>query len=137
MGDSRRCTLLAFFKLSQTDPAARTLLYHDIRATYTYDKMARVFKRRRDTKIPVGRMYSAMPSQGDRFYLRTLFAAVPGARSFEELRTFEVCSRLHMKTDTCSVQSIALHADANMLAYLMLQRDAWSRGISHVKIRLQ
>ena len=110
VGRQQKSTLLAFLKLNQTDSAARTLLYHDIPAKYTYDKKAGVFKRRRDNRLPVGRMYSAMPSQGERFYLRTLLAAVPGARSFEELRTFEVRSRLHIMTGTCSVQPSALLA---------------------------
>lgn len=43
----RRTTLIAFFELCGTDSFAKTLLYDEIPAYYTYDKQRRVFNRRR------------------------------------------------------------------------------------------
>lgn len=39
------------------------------------------------SKTSVGRMYSTMPGQGERHYLRILLGVVKGATSFEDLRT--------------------------------------------------
>ena len=49
------------------------------------------------TFTPVGRMYSASPKQGERFYLRVLLNDVAGATSFDDLKTVNgvVCETFH------------------------------------------
>lgn len=50
-------------------------------------------------------MYFASPTQGQRFYLRLLLTAVPGATSFEFLQTFE--DRLYPTfKDACLAQGL-------------------------------
>eukprot|EP00733_Pompholyxophrys_punicea_P001399 Pompholyxophrys_punicea_v1_NODE_684_length_1459_cov_6.711538.p2 type:complete len:137 gc:universal NODE_684_length_1459_cov_6.711538:282-692(+) len=58
---------------------------------------------------PIGRLYFVHPSEGERFYLRLLLCHIPGARSFEELKTVrrvvcetfrEAARSLHLLNDS-------------------------------------
>jgi ATP-dependent DNA helicase PIF1 len=64
-------------------------LYHDFPRGHVWKTKEKVWesRKRQGTRPPVGRMYYVPPSEGERFYLRTLLHAVPGATSFEDLRT--------------------------------------------------
>ena len=78
-------TLTAYFKANVDYPHARLLLYQDFPSKFVWNKSNRKWKlRQKGTAI--GRMYYAHPNSGERFYLRTLLAAVKGATSFEDLR---------------------------------------------------
>lgn len=46
----RQATLLAFFRLCETDDFAKTLLYDKIPAYYTYNKQQGVFNRRKEVQ---------------------------------------------------------------------------------------
>lgn len=90
-------TLMAFFRLCQTDEFARGLLYADVSTYYRFEKPN--FTRRKQGKpVPgvdikkcdtIGRLYTVHPSQDECFYLRMLLTKVEGPRSFEDLRLFE------------------------------------------------
>lgn len=45
--------------------------------------------RKRGVGVAVGRMYHVMPSEGERYFMRMLLHHVPGATSYEDLRTLE------------------------------------------------
>ncbi len=93
-------TLTAFFKLSQKDPFARTLLYADVPVFYTWANK-KWSRRKRGIELEgrgedavfksdaIGRVYTVHPNQQECFYLRLLLHTVRGPISFEDLRTFE------------------------------------------------
>lgn len=70
-------------------PPCLAVLYQDFCATHTWDKSGKKWAPRRDTdrRPPIGRIYTCSPSFGERFYLRLLLLRVPGATSWEHLRT--------------------------------------------------
>ena len=93
----RRTTLLAFFNLCEADPFAKSLLYNEVSAYYTYNKQQGVFnRRRRGTAVVgepgifkehvIGRVYTVHPNNSECFYLRLLLHVVRGPTSFAELR---------------------------------------------------
>jgi hypothetical protein len=55
--------------------------------------------------MTIGRMYFASPAQGERFYLRLLLTVVPGATSWEDLRTFEGTVHQQYK-DACMARGL-------------------------------
>jgi hypothetical protein len=67
-------------------PAALSTLYHDMPSIATWNKKEGRWQTRQ-RRAAVGRMYSALPGEGDRFWVRLLLCHVPGATSFADLRT--------------------------------------------------
>jgi hypothetical protein len=95
---SRKTPLTAFFEANaqnKADPTkmvkAQETLYQNFPQHFVYVKTQKQWKVRERHKEspPIGRMYFATPSAGERFYLRTLLTVVKGPTSFEDLRTFE------------------------------------------------
>lgn len=82
----RKSNLQAYFELKARDPAACDLLYHDIPSRYVFNKSTRTWNPKAHKNEAVGRMISATPAQGERFFLRLLLTQVKGAMSFQELR---------------------------------------------------
>jgi hypothetical protein len=91
-------TLMAFFKLCQRDPFARTLLYHEVPHYYTWDTKNREFKRRLlgepvegqpgiKFSDAIGRVYTVHPNNMECFCLRLLLHKVRGPTSFIDLKT--------------------------------------------------
>ena len=86
--ESSMTTLIAFFAYNQQNEDGRQFLYHEFPIHYVYKgKIIGWQKRQRGTAI--GRMYSASPFMGERYYLRLLLTVVRGATSFENLRTVD------------------------------------------------
>ena len=73
----------------EADPDCLRLLYPDFPARYTWQAGQKVWKKRayQQATEAIGRVVSLSPRHGDVFYLRVLLHHVPGAKSFEELRT--------------------------------------------------
>ena len=86
--ESSDSTLLAWFKLNQTDPDAHEHLYHNIPNYYVFSNK-KWKPRKRDGHKVIGRMYLCSPSDGDRFYLRLLLLHVKGACSYNDLLTHQ------------------------------------------------
>ncbi len=86
----KETTLTAWFKLNEKDEGARKYLYPEIPNNYVFDQEHNIWRKRKlgGQKV-IGRMYSASPTDSERFHLRLLLLHVPGARSFEDLRTFD------------------------------------------------
>ena len=89
--------LTAFFKLNDNDPFAKTLLYNEVPAYYTWDSKNRVFRRRLrgepvegedgvKKKDVLGRVYIVHPRHAECYFLRLLLHTVKGPTSFDDLK---------------------------------------------------
>src|SRR5437764_3344919 len=101
---ARKTTLTQFFELnalikSKLDDGqelagwerrAYSSKYQDWPEFMTFNRKSRVWRSRRGKGRPsIGRMYTASPRQGDRYYLRMLLATWPSWTSFEDVRTVD------------------------------------------------
>uniref|UniRef100_A0A453JKG8 ATP-dependent DNA helicase n=1 Tax=Aegilops tauschii subsp. strangulata TaxID=200361 RepID=A0A453JKG8_AEGTS len=82
--------LTEYFEANRLHEDARSILYRDFPEWYTWqtsrnNKYWR--KRVRDTGGQIGRIVSAHPAEGERYYLRVLLNHVTHATSYEDLRT--------------------------------------------------
>ncbi len=86
----------AWFHFNRDNSTLQHLLYHDFAAAAVWhDKKKEWAPRQRVQKFPaVARLYNVLPREGERFYLHVLLTNVPGATSYESLRTVngEVCA---------------------------------------------
>jgi hypothetical protein len=88
MDRQSQTTLTAWFEANETYPEARQLLYPDFPKRFVWEKTTKRWNlRQRNIGETIGRMYTAHPSSGEKFYLRMLLSHVAGARSFVDLRT--------------------------------------------------
>ena len=85
--EERKTKLTAWFQLNQVDQDAHQYLYADIPVYYSFDKGWK--KRQNPKKGLVTRIYNSNIREGERFFLRVLLLHVPGATSFEYLRTYD------------------------------------------------
>jgi len=85
--DRYMTTLLAYFNYNSENVDGRGYLYHEFREHYVYER--KVGWKGRQQGFAIGRMCSASPFQGERYYLSLLLTVVRGARSFEDLRTVD------------------------------------------------
>ena len=87
---SRRTHLTAWFRLNTEDPTARQLLYTEVPLHYVFrDRDKKWVPRQRGGDRIISRMYSVSPADAEKFHLRLLLLHVPGARSFEEVKTVD------------------------------------------------
>ena len=83
-------TLMGWFIGNVTYPEYRHLLYSEYPEQMTWNRNGHVWKPRAKTaRRTIGRMYTAYPKHGERFYLRLLLNHVTGAQSFSQLRTVD------------------------------------------------
>jgi hypothetical protein len=81
-------TLMAFFAYNEQNEDGRQYLYHEFPEYFVYKgKILGWQKRKRGTAV--GRMYSASPFMGERYYLRLLLTVVRGPTSYEHIRTVD------------------------------------------------
>lgn len=91
-----KTTLLAFFELCQVDIFARTLLYCEVPAYYTW-KNNQFYRRQQGQPVSgypgvkkdrvLGRVYTVHPSNTECYYLRLLLHEIRGPTSFTYLKT--------------------------------------------------
>ena len=99
--------LTAWFQLNQTDEFANKLLYHDIPKHYVWKADKCIWSRRKFEKTSdmIGRLYYISPSEIEKFSLRLLLLNVPGAKSFDDLRTYGVTANgeplIHKTCELC------------------------------------
>ncbi|PWZ13684.1 ATP-dependent DNA helicase PIF1 [Zea mays] len=86
-----RSMLTAYFEANSLHEEARGILYRDFPEWYTWQSgKGKVWQqRKRDTGGQVGRIVSAHPAEGERYYLRALLNHVTGATSYVDLRTID------------------------------------------------
>src|SRR5437899_3341621 len=85
---SGQTKLESWFHLNQTDSGAQELLYTDMPYNYVYVRNNWKKRQRGGNKI-LARMYVVSVKDEERFYLRMLLLHVPGATSFQFLRTVD------------------------------------------------
>ncbi|XP_043474034.1 uncharacterized protein LOC122506104 [Leptopilina heterotoma] len=86
----KNTTLTAWFKLNAESPEARKYLYAEIPHKYVFVESSKTWKiRERVTKPLICRMYFVSPKDIERYFLRILLLYVRGAKSFEDIRTYE------------------------------------------------
>lgn len=86
--------LTEYFEANKVNEDARGILYKDFPEAFTWQAGPKVWQRRKRRITQIGRIVTAHPAEGERYYLRVLLTHVTGATSFEHLRTVdgEVCS---------------------------------------------
>lgn len=90
IGKNYETTLTTQFNLNQIDPEANKYLYTEINNFYVYGQSKKIWKqRKRFTKPVLSRMYFFSPKEQERYFLRLLLLHVRGAKSFEDMRSFE------------------------------------------------
>ncbi|KAI9911662.1 hypothetical protein PsorP6_009302 [Peronosclerospora sorghi] len=83
-----RTTLTAYFAYNaEHEEDSRHVLYIDFPKDHVWKIQAKAWAPRQRGAASVGRMYFVPPTTGKRFFFRLLFTVVPGAQSFEHLRT--------------------------------------------------
>lgn len=89
-------TLTAFFKLSESDVFAKTLLYAEVPTYFTWNASKKEFQQRKHgirvdghlvKQMYLGCIYTVHPNNAKCFYLRLLLINVRGPTSFQQLRT--------------------------------------------------
>ncbi|KAJ1294542.1 hypothetical protein BS78_01G153300 [Paspalum vaginatum] len=84
-----RSMLTAYFESNRQDEEARGILYRDFPEYYTWQQGKVWQRRKRNTGGQVGRIVSAHPAEGERYYLRILLNHVTGATCYEDLMTID------------------------------------------------
>jgi hypothetical protein len=85
-----RSMLTAYFEANNLDEKARGILYRDFPEHYTWQRSGKFWQeRKRKGMLQVGRIVTAHPAEGERYYLRVLLNHVPGATSYNDLKTVD------------------------------------------------
>ncbi|XP_062113696.1 uncharacterized protein LOC133824737 [Humulus lupulus] len=85
---SRKTMLTQFFALNRVNENAKRLLYKQIPEYYVWNHQHKEWTPRK-TKTVIGRIVTANPFEGERYFMRILLNHVRGPLSFEDLRTVE------------------------------------------------
>ena len=119
-------TLTAWFKTNLDIPATRNLRYVDFVTYYRWDynKCKWLRRQRRAKKPMLARMFSVSPRHPEQFHLGTLLLHVPGAQSYQDLRTIngieyatfqEACTALGLThDDQCWIHALQEAAEVAM-----------------------
>uniref|UniRef100_A0A453HYF7 ATP-dependent DNA helicase n=1 Tax=Aegilops tauschii subsp. strangulata TaxID=200361 RepID=A0A453HYF7_AEGTS len=86
--NNSKSMLTEYFKANQEHPRARHILYKDFPGSFTWQKKKKFWKPRVE-RFQIGRIVSANPAEGDRYYLRVLLNHVTGKTSFDDLLTVD------------------------------------------------
>ncbi|KAF5481753.1 hypothetical protein F2P56_002382 [Juglans regia] len=85
---SRKSMLTEFFALNRVDDNAKRLLYKEFPEYYVWNQQYKEWTPRKK-KTVIGRIVTANPFEGERYYLRILLNHIRGPLSFEDLRTID------------------------------------------------
>uniref|UniRef100_K3Y1Y3 ATP-dependent DNA helicase n=1 Tax=Setaria italica TaxID=4555 RepID=K3Y1Y3_SETIT len=81
--------LTAYFDYNRLHEEAQGILYRDFPEHYTWKSNGKFWKPRKNAVYQVGRLVSAHPAEGERYFLRVLLNHVAGATSYKDLRTVD------------------------------------------------
>ncbi|ONM60681.1 uncharacterized protein [Zea mays] len=84
----RKTMLTEWFTTNQQHSNARNLTYSQFPSKWRWDDKTRTWHPRQTREGKIGRLYYVHPLAGDKYYLRMLLLVVKGARSYEEVRTY-------------------------------------------------
>ena len=111
LSELKHTTLTGWFVANSKFPSARKITYTNFPDQVVWDKSKRAWKERvkRHGEM-IGRVYSAHPGEGERFFLRMLLNHVIGCTSYEDIRTlsddtvcdsFKVWKSLYLISRVC------------------------------------
>ena len=80
--------LTEYFEANKKYELAQGILYKDFLTAFVWILGGKYWKRR-DERTQIGRIVSAHPAEGERYYLRVVLNHVIGATSFQDLRTVD------------------------------------------------
>lgn len=85
---SKKTMLTEFFWMNANDPQAKATkyFYKDFPTSFVWNKQSKTWKARQQKDV-IGRIVSANPNEGERYYLRLLLTHIPGPTSYMDLRT--------------------------------------------------
>lgn len=85
---SKKKTLAEFFWMNANDPQAKATkyFYKDFPASFVWNKQSKTWKARQQKDV-IGRIVSANPNEGERYFIRLLLTHIPGATSYMDLQT--------------------------------------------------
>uniref|UniRef100_A0A453QHP2 ATP-dependent DNA helicase n=1 Tax=Aegilops tauschii subsp. strangulata TaxID=200361 RepID=A0A453QHP2_AEGTS len=87
---TKKSMLTTYFEANNLHVKARGILYRDFPEYYTRQRRGKFWQERKRAALSqVGRIISAHPAEGERYYLRVLLNHVTGATSYEGLRTID------------------------------------------------
>uniref|UniRef100_K3Z2Q3 ATP-dependent DNA helicase n=1 Tax=Setaria italica TaxID=4555 RepID=K3Z2Q3_SETIT len=81
--------LTAYFDYNRLHEEGRGILYRDFPEHYTWESNGKFWKPRKNAVYQVGRLVSAHPAEGERYFLWVLLNHVAGATSYRDLRTVD------------------------------------------------
>ncbi|KAH0614326.1 uncharacterized protein H6S33_006212 [Morchella sextelata] len=81
-----RTTLMAYFEYNTEHEDGTRYLYQDFPVYFTYDAKSRKWASRKKG-VAIGRMWHCNPMMGEKYYMRLLLTVIPGAKSFDYLKT--------------------------------------------------
>ncbi|RCV30685.1 hypothetical protein SETIT_6G115000v2 [Setaria italica] len=81
--------LTAYFDYNRLHEEGRGILYRDFPEHYTWESNGKFWKPRKNAVYQVGRLVSAHPAEGERYFLRVLLNHAAGATSYRDLRTVD------------------------------------------------
>ena len=84
----KKTMLTEWFTANRTYETARTLTYLEFPSKWRWVRKTKTWQPRQGSKGKIGRLYYVHPSVGERYYLRILLMNVKGARSYEDIRTY-------------------------------------------------
>lgn len=103
LNKSKNTTLTAWFVANQIYPEARAILYHNFPEFFTWNPSSSSWTPRKSGFV-IGRLYSANPAEGERYYLRILLHHLAGLTSFDDILKLPNGTR----ADTFKAAAIAL-----------------------------
>jgi hypothetical protein len=85
---SSQSQLTEWFVANQRSPSGHALMYTESSKMFTWVADEKIWKRRQ-RGFKLGRIRYVHPTAGDTFFLRMLLAVVRGAKSYEDVRTYQ------------------------------------------------
>jgi len=85
----QKTTLTAYFAYNAQNADGRNVVYADFHADHVWKIRGKIWSARQQGEKVVKQMYFVHLAVGERFFLRLLLIVVPGATSFEHLRTID------------------------------------------------
>ena len=107
-------TLIEWFALNERDDWARSLLYTEIPEHFTWNGKDKLWTRRQNAQITLGRIFNVSSKNQELFALRRLLNIVKGAKSWNELLTVDGHT-YHSFQQACAARGM-LHDNSDVIA---------------------
>ena len=118
----QKTMLTEWFTANQQYENAHELTYCEFPTKWTWDQKNRKWNERKHG-FKIGRLYYVNPTEGERFYLRMLLMVVKGAKSFNDIKTYNGVVYNTFK-DACSARGLLNNDDEWYQAFK--EASTWS-----------